>query len=103
MSPHRGCKVTGYRRTATGQPGQQFIRFTPEHGGRYQGSYYGAETCTVLPDKDGKFEVVLVPSIAVGPYVVDIGPGKRRGQRETVTIVVPEASEAIFDSIIQRT
>jgi hypothetical protein len=98
---HKGCRVVGYVRDGAGR-GVTAIAVRPERGAWYHNAYYATARVEIPVAADGKFEAVLVPSQYVGKYVVDLGPGQRRGQRVTVEIYVPNSTDAIFDRIIVR-
>lgn len=93
---HRGCKVSGYYRQPDGPPpADAQITFRPEKGGLYAGTMYSGDAIRVKPQSDGRFEVVLPPSSALGLYTVTFG-------KITVKIEVPEKSKADFASLIRE-
>ena len=87
-----GCKITGRRLLPGGTPDCTPLEVTPGRTGVYQGVAYARTPIIIQPAADGRFEMTLPPSSALGVYKVQTGA-------VTWNMVVPDAPNASFDSI----
>lgn len=92
---HRGVRVWGIRLFADGRPCSDSFLITPGYGGAvYNGIVYSGAPIEVTPDGEGRFEVWLPPSSALGRYTVRMGP-------HTFRIDVPDnRGSALLDEIV---
>lgn len=69
-----GCRVSGRWLTTAGAPvrGGSFW-LQPEREAVWRGVVYTADKVVITPDPQGRWEVTLPPSSAVGVYTVEIG------------------------------
>lgn len=92
---HRGVRVWGIRLYGDGSPCRESFTVTPGYAGAvYNGIIYSGRPIEVTPDSDGRFEVWLPPSSALGRYVVRMGD-------YTFRAAVPDDAQAVLlDEIV---
>jgi hypothetical protein len=92
---HRGCLVRGRTLRADGKPITRAFEVSPMMGGFYNGAFYSGASLIVQPDAEGKWEIRLPPSSALGAYVARMG-------RVEFELTVPDAAEVEFDQIAKK-
>ena len=92
---HSGVRISGRRMRADGSADTDALRITPERGALVNGVLYSKAAIEVTPDAEGRFEVTLPPSSALGPYTVQVDGGP------PLRLVVPDGvTQATFERCV---
>lgn len=83
---HSGVLIVGRRLRADGSPDTTALQILPERAGMVNGVLYSGAAIHVQPGADGRFEVTLPPSSALGTYTVQL-------ERSALRLVVPDGVE----------
>lgn len=91
---HAGCLVSGRILDASGHGAVKSFTVKPEHGAMVGGVWYPAHEASIAVGPDGKWSATLLPSSAVGRYLVRI-------DRQRFRLIVPDAASAAFGAIAE--